>query len=45
VVHELAHLREPNHSPRFWGWVASVLPDYRDRRRMLRYDSHRYLVA
>ena len=21
VLHELAHLKEPNHSPRFWKWV------------------------
>jgi predicted metal-dependent hydrolase len=45
VVHELAHLREPNHSPRFWRWVAGVLPDYQERRQTLRRESHRYLLA
>jgi predicted metal-dependent hydrolase len=45
VVHELAHLREPNHSPRFWNWVAGVLPDYKERRLSLRRDCHRYLLA
>ncbi len=28
VVHELAHLKEMNHSPRFWRVVAGALPDY-----------------
>jgi hypothetical protein len=28
VTHELAHLREMNHGPAFWGVVRSVLPDY-----------------
>ena len=45
VVHELAHLREPNHSPRYWRWVAGVLPDYQELRRSLRREGHRYLLA
>ena len=36
VVHELAHLTEMNHSPRFWKIVQGVLPDYQDRRMLLR---------
>jgi predicted metal-dependent hydrolase len=35
VVHELAHLRVPNHSPAFWAEVARVLPDWKRRRRRL----------
>lgn len=36
VTHELAHLREMNHSPAFWDVVRSVLPDYRESRAALR---------
>lgn len=36
VAHELAHLREMNHSPRFWGVVRSVLPEYDAAREQLR---------
>ncbi len=32
VAHELAHLREMNHSERFWDVVRSVLPDYEQAR-------------
>ena len=45
VVHELAHLHEANHSPRFWHRVADVLPDYNLRRKTLRREGHRYLIA
>ncbi|MDR1669573.1 MAG: M48 family metallopeptidase [Oscillospiraceae bacterium] len=36
VVHELAHLRENNHSPRFWAVVADALPDYQERQKTLK---------
>lgn len=36
VVHELAHLREMNHGPRFWAHVQSVMPDYAARRGALK---------
>jgi predicted metal-dependent hydrolase len=36
VAHELSHLRELNHSPRFWATVASVLPDYEVRQKQLK---------
>jgi hypothetical protein len=35
VAHELAHLREMNHSPRFWNVVRSVVPEYEAARREL----------
>ena len=39
VAHELAHLREMNHSPRFWDVVRSVLPDYESARGALKEDA------
>lgn len=36
IVHELCHLKELNHSSRFWGRVGNALPDYAQRRAWLR---------
>lgn len=40
VVHELAHLREMNHSPAFWATVGEVYPDYDGARLALKKRSH-----
>jgi predicted metal-dependent hydrolase len=44
VVHELAHLRVPRHSPEFWRSVERVLPDYHARRAWLNENGARYDV-
>jgi predicted metal-dependent hydrolase len=36
IAHELAHLREMNHSPRFWATVQSVFPEFQAARKALR---------
>ncbi len=36
VVHELCHLIERNHGPRFWRLVQSLMPDYHERRAWLK---------
>ena len=36
VVHELAHLLHMNHSKEFYSVIERVLPDYKERRRLLK---------
>jgi predicted metal-dependent hydrolase len=36
LIHELMHLRQQNHSRRFWKLVATAYPRYRDAERWLR---------
>jgi predicted metal-dependent hydrolase len=36
IIHELAHIEELNHSPRFWVAVEGILPDYKKRQQKLR---------
>ncbi len=44
VVHELAHLKEMNHSPKFWQIVETVIPDYRKRRQWLKQHGEELMV-
>lgn len=36
VIHEIAHIKEMNHSQRFWQLVSRYCPDYKKYRRFLR---------
>ncbi len=36
VVHELVHIRQPDHSKLFWTKVKSILPDYQMREKWLK---------
>jgi predicted metal-dependent hydrolase len=40
VVHELCHLREPNHQAPFWRLVGEILPGFERQRRWLRTNGH-----
>ena len=36
VVHELAHIKQHNHSPKFWDIVEYIMPDYRKQKEKLK---------
>jgi len=36
VVHELAHILHKNHGHAFYACIAAILPDWKERRRLLR---------
>lgn len=36
IAHELAHLKEMNHSPNFWAEVARLFPDYKIHQKWLK---------
>ncbi|OIJ22024.1 zinc metalloprotease [Anaerobacillus alkalidiazotrophicus] len=36
LVHELAHIKYPNHSKEYWQLVHSIMPDYEQRKEWLR---------
>lgn len=36
IIHELCHIKVPNHGPRFWKLVSRYVPDHAELRRQLR---------
>lgn len=42
IVHELCHIREFNHSKKFWTLVAQAIPEYKAIRRQLRRSGLRF---
>ena len=44
VVHELCHVKEKNHSARFWKLVGELMPGYEVHRKSLKKDGWRYVL-
>lgn len=42
IYHELSHIKEKNHSPRFWEVVKKYVPDYRQKKKWLKENLHLY---
>lgn len=42
IIHELSHLKEMNHSKKFWAWVEKACPDYRRHEEHLRIHASKY---
>ena len=40
IIHELMHIKEKNHSGRFWSIVEAAMPDYKKHRHWLREHGH-----
>ena len=36
LIHELVHIREKNHSKRFWSYLETIIPDYKKHRLWLK---------
>lgn len=44
IIHELAHLIEPNHSPRFWKLVRDIDPNYKEKTKWLKAHGHELVL-
>lgn len=40
ILHELAHIKEKNHSSKFWGFLETIMPGYKRQRQWLRENGH-----
>jgi predicted metal-dependent hydrolase len=44
IVHELMHIKEKNHSPKFWKLVEAIVPEYKTHRSWLKENNHRFIL-
>jgi predicted metal-dependent hydrolase len=44
VVHEICHVKEKNHSARFWKLVQELMPDYEEHRKSLKKNGWKYVL-
>ena len=44
VMHELCHIWHKNHSSEFWEALRQVMPDYHERRELLKREGHLYVL-
>jgi len=44
IVHELMHIKEKNHSARFWKLVDTAMPDYKLHRSWLKENGHKFIL-
>ncbi len=44
IVHEMAHVIQPNHSKLFWATVETILPEYRSNRKWLKQNGHLLVI-
>ncbi len=44
ILHELAHIKEKNHSRRFWNLLETMMPDYRRQRLWLKRERYALII-
>jgi predicted metal-dependent hydrolase len=44
IIHELAHLKQMNHSKKFWNLVEKMMPEYKEHRMWLREKGKMYSI-
>ena len=44
IIHELVHLKEPHHGPKFWRALEPALPDWQKRKEEMRLRAAEFLA-
>jgi predicted metal-dependent hydrolase len=44
IIHELCHLRQMNHSAKFWKEVSDIMPEYKEQEKHLKSEGWKYVI-